>query len=83
MQASYLQDARGTLEGSMGSRASQSPDGFCKGLSHAGLSPAGATLQGSLKHLPLEPKSDADSKTVKNCHFAHFAYTMGAMTSRT
>ena len=39
--------------------------------------------KGSLKHLPLEPKSDADEKTVKSCHFAHFAYTMGAMTSHT
>ena len=29
----------------MGSRASQSPHGFCKGLSHGGLSPAGATQQ--------------------------------------
>ena len=30
----------------MGSRASQSPDGFCEGLHHGGLSPAGATQQG-------------------------------------
>ena len=30
----------------MGPRVSQSPDGFCKGLSHSSLSPAGATQQG-------------------------------------
>ena len=30
----------------MGSRVSQSPDGFCKGLSHSSLSPAGAAQQG-------------------------------------
>ena len=30
----------------MGSRASQSPDGFHKGVGHSGLSPVGATQQG-------------------------------------
>ena len=46
MQAIYLHDATGSLEGSVGSRASQSPDGFCKGLGHGGLSHVGATQQG-------------------------------------
>ena len=42
MRASYPGDAGGSLEGSTG----QSPDGFPKGLSHSGLSPAGAAQQG-------------------------------------
>ena len=46
MQASYPQNARGSLEGSTGSRVSQSPDGLCKGLRHSSLPPAGAAQQG-------------------------------------
>ena len=39
MEASHAEVASG---GSAGGEAYQSPDGFCKGLGHGGLSPAGA-----------------------------------------
>ena len=56
----------------MGCRASQSPNGFCKRLLQE------LHNKDSLKRLPLEPKSDADGKTVKKLSFCPFCLYNGS-----
>ena len=62
----------------MGSRASQSPDGFHKGLGHHGLSPVGATQQGQSEASAPGTKSDTDGKMAKMLSFCPFCLYNGS-----